>query len=75
MSVLTFLGGMQIFNIVLAMTNGGPGYATEVPVLTIYRNAFGKTPNFGYASALSMIFGFLLLLISLVSLRLTRRRY
>lgn len=74
-SVLTFLGGMQIFNIVLAMTNGGPGYATEVPVLTIYRNAFGRTPNFGYASALSMIFGILLLIISLLSLRLTRRRY
>lgn len=74
-SVLTFLGGMQTFNLVLAMTNGGPGYATEVPILTIYRNAFGHTPNFGYASALSMIFGVLLLIVSLLSLRLTKRRF
>ena len=74
-SVLTFLGGMQTFNLVLAMTNGGPGYATEVPILTIYRSAFGHTPSFGYASALSMIFGVLLLIVSLLSLRLTKRRF
>jgi ABC-type sugar transport system permease subunit len=30
LSVLTILGAMQIFNLVMAMTNGGPGSATEV---------------------------------------------
>lgn len=71
-SVLTLLGAMQIFNLVLAMTNGGPGYATEVPVLHIYRSAFGLS-QFGYASALSVIFGVLLFTVSAVALGLTRR--
>jgi len=73
-SVLTFLGAMQIFNMVLAMTNGGPGYATEVPVLHIFRAAF-ELNQFGYATALAVLFGFMLFLISLLTLRVTKREY
>ena len=72
-SVLTFLGAMQTFNLVVAMTGGGPGYATEVPILHIYRAAFGGSPDFGYASALSIIFGLLLFGVSMFSLYMTRR--
>jgi ABC-type sugar transport system permease subunit len=72
-SVLTFLGAMQMFSGVLAMTNGGPGYATEVPVLHIYRAAFGLS-QFGYATALAVLFGCMLFLFSLLTLRLTKRR-
>jgi raffinose/stachyose/melibiose transport system permease protein len=71
-SVLTILGAMQMFNVVLAMTNGGPGYATEVPVLHIYREAFGSF-HFGYATALSIIFGVLLFIVSIVQLQVSRR--
>jgi ABC-type sugar transport system permease subunit len=71
-SVLTFLGAMQMFNMVLAMTNGGPGYATEVPVLHIFRAAF-ELSQFGYATALAVLFGFMLFIISLLTLRLTKR--
>lgn len=72
-SVLTFLGAMQTFNLVIAMTNGGPGYATVVPIFHIYRAAFGTSPNFGYASALSLIFGVMLFGVSMISLWLSRR--
>ena len=72
-SVLTFLGAMQTFNLVIAMTGGGPGYATEVPILHIYRAAFGGSPDFGYASALSIIFGMMLFGVSMISLYMTRR--
>ena len=72
-SVLTFLGAMQTFNLVVAMTGGGPGYATEVPILHIYRAAFGGSPDFGYASALSIVFGLLLFGVSMISLYMTRR--
>jgi len=71
-SVLTFLGAMQMFTLVMPLTNGGPGYATEVPVLHIYRAAFGLS-QFGYACALSVIFALMLLIISLATIRLTRR--
>lgn len=71
-TVLTILGAMQMFNLVLAMTNGGPGYASEVPVLHIYREAF-KLFHFGYATALAIVFGIVLFIISAIQLWLSRR--
>ncbi|MFG3690245.1 carbohydrate ABC transporter permease [Micromonospora sp. NPDC047740] len=71
-SVLTLLGAMQIFNLVLAMTGGGPGYATEVPVLHIYRAAF-EFSQFGYATALSVVLGIILLAVSALAMRVSRR--
>lgn len=72
-TVLTFLGAMQTFNLVIAMTKGGPGYATEVPILHIFREAFGPDPDFGYASALSIVFGLMLFAVSMIALFLSRR--
>ena len=72
-NILTILGGMQIFNVVLAMTNGGPSYATEVPVLHIYREAFTFL-HFGYATALSVMFGAMLLVVSIVQFVVTHRK-
>ena len=71
-TVLTILGAMQMFNLVLAMTNGGPGYATEVPVLHIYREAF-KLVHFGYATALSIVFGLMLFAVSAIQMWLSNR--
>ncbi len=70
--ILTILGAMQIFNIVLAMTGGGPGLASEVPILHIYREGF-KLYHFGYTTALSMVFGILLFSISLVQMWFSRK--
>lgn len=72
-TVLTFLGAMQTFNLVIAMTRGGPGYSTMVPILHIYREAFGADPDFGYASALSIVFGIMLFGVSMIALWLSRR--
>lgn len=71
-SVMTFLGAFELFSLVLAMTGGGPGYATEVPILHIFRGAFENT-RFGYASALSVVFGILMLIMAGIGLRITRR--
>jgi raffinose/stachyose/melibiose transport system permease protein len=71
-SILTILGAMQLFIIVIALNGGGPGYATEVPVLHIYREAFQAT-HFGYATALSMVFGAILFIVSILQLQLSRR--
>jgi raffinose/stachyose/melibiose transport system permease protein len=72
-NILTILGGMQIFNVVITMTNGGPSYATEVPLLHIYREAFTYL-HFGYATALSVIFGLMLLVVSIVQFVVTHRK-
>jgi multiple sugar transport system permease protein len=42
------------FDLVFAMTGGGPGYATQVLAYSIYQVAFTGL-NYGYASAISMI--------------------
>lgn len=35
--ILAFIGGMRTFDLIWAMTGGGPGYATEVVASTVYK--------------------------------------
>jgi ABC-type sugar transport system permease subunit len=71
-SVLTLLGALQIFGTVQVLTNGGPGYLTEVPTLRIYKEAF-QFNRFGVAAAMSVVFGSILVGLSLLQLWLGRR--
>jgi ABC-type sugar transport system permease subunit len=71
--ILTVLGTMQAFGIILVMTSGGPGYHTEVPVLRIYKEAF-ESYNFGYATAMSAILGIILASLSFFQYRVIRKR-
>jgi raffinose/stachyose/melibiose transport system permease protein len=70
-SILTLLGTMQTFPLVMAMTNGGPGFHTEVPVTRIYKTAF-ESFQFGYATAEAVILGLILLIVSIAQLRISR---
>jgi raffinose/stachyose/melibiose transport system permease protein len=70
-SILTLLGTMQTFPLIMAMTNGGPGFHTEVPVTRIYKTAF-ESFQFGYATAEAVILGLILLILSMAQLRLSR---
>ena len=54
------------------MTGGGPADATQVGVLYIYQRSFERL-EMGYGSALSVVMFVLLLVISLVQLRISRR--
>lgn len=71
-SILTILGTMQIFALILATTGGGPGYHTEVPITRIFQSMLGSS-RFGYACAQGIIFGLILLVFSLVQMRFQRR--
>jgi ABC-type sugar transport system permease subunit len=71
-SILTILGTMQIFALIVATTNGGPGYHTEVPITRIYHSMLG-TGRFGYACAQGIVFGLILLVFSLIQMRFQRR--
>jgi xylobiose transport system permease protein len=62
------VGGLTAFDIVLLLTNGGPGTDTATLPFTMYRTAF-MTYDFGYASAIA---GFLLLLATGASLLLVK---
>jgi len=71
-SILTVLGTMQIFGIIIATTNGGPAYHTEVPITRIFASMLGSS-RFGYACAQGIIFGVLLLIFSLWQMRWQKR--
>ena len=58
---ITAVGALQSFTLIYQATNGGPGYATMVPGLLVYRDAFqlgavGSASALGIAMAL-IIFG------------------
>ena len=71
-SILTILGTMQIFALIIATTGGGPGYHTEVPITRIFHSMLG-TSRFGYACAQGIVFGLILLVFSLAQMRFQRR--
>ena len=70
-SILTILGTMQVFVLILSMTGGGPGYHTEVPVTRILASMIGSS-RFGYACSQGIIFGAILMTISFMQIRLSR---
>ncbi len=70
-SILTILGTMQVFVLILSMTGGGPGYHTEVPVTRILASMVGSS-RFGYACAQGIIFGAILLVVSFIQIRLSK---
>lgn len=70
-SILTILGTMQIYDIIVSTTGGGPGYHTEVPVTRILASMIGSS-RFGYACAQGIIFGIILLVVSMGQIRLSR---
>ncbi|EKD27554.1 MAG: ABC-type sugar transport system, permease component [uncultured bacterium] len=72
LSILTILGTMNIYDIIVSTTRGGPGYHTEVPITRILHSMVGSQ-KYGYASAQGIIFGVILLIISLGQLKFSRR--
>lgn len=71
-SILTILGTMQIYDLIVSTTGGGPGYNTEVPMTRIVAAMLGGG-RFGYACAMGVLFGLMLLALSMVQLRVGKR--
>ncbi len=57
--ILTILGSMQVFVLILSLVNQGLVYHTEVPVTRILASMSGMN-QFGYACAQAVIFGVIL---------------
>ena len=68
--ILTILGAMQGFGLILSMTLGGPAGHTEVPVIRILDSM--KNSQFGYACAQALIFGMILVSISFIQIRISK---
>ena len=70
--VTNIIGSLSVFDIIMALTEGGPGYSTESLSIYIMRMCYGSRT--GYSTAVAMILFFIILLPVLVSLRLTREK-
>ena len=70
--VINIIYGLQVFDSVLIMTNGGPGGATTVFLERIYKYAFTQY-KMGIASAYSWILFALILMFTLVQFVLQKK--
>ncbi len=72
-AVILTIQSLQMFDLVFAMTNGGPLFTTETLVTLMYRQGF-ENFRFGYASATAWVLFALIMAVSAVQLRLFRYR-
>lgn len=64
--------GLKVFDIILALTQGGPGGSTYSATLDIYREAF-QYNNYGLGSAKAIIFFIIVLLLTQIVLKISKR--
>lgn len=69
---LTLIGALATFDLVIALTNGGPGTATQVMNMVIFQK-FGSGA-FGYASAMTLVLFLLIALLAFPLIAMLRRR-
>jgi multiple sugar transport system permease protein len=71
-TIMAIIAGFQIFTQVFVMTGGGPGTATHFYVFYLYKKAF-DLGAMGYASAMAWILLLIVLALTLLVMRGTRR--
>lgn len=70
--VTNIIGSLSVFDIIMSLTEGGPGYSTESLSIYIMRMCYGSRT--GYSTAVALILFFIILIPVLVSMRLTREK-
>lgn len=71
--VMLTINSFKIFDLILVMTNGGPGQATSVLSQFIYRKGFVEN-QFGYASAASVVLFLLCILVTIAQFLWNKKR-
>lgn len=70
--VTNIIGSLSVFDIIMSLTEGGPGFSTESLSIYIMRMCYGSRT--GYSTAVAMILFFIILIPVLISMRLTRAK-
>ena len=71
-TIITFIGAFQIFEPMFIMTSGGPNGSTRSIVMYTYEQAF-QSFQVGYASAVAMVVFVVIMAVTLLQFRLSRR--
>ncbi len=70
-TTLSIINAFKAFEVLLVLTNGGPGTTTKLLVQKIYQTAFDET-NPTYASAMSVVLFLILMVLTAVQSRFSR---
>ncbi|MCH3918048.1 MAG: sugar ABC transporter permease [Spirochaetia bacterium] len=70
---LSTINSLRVFDIVYAMTGGGPGHATETALLNIYNTTFNSL-QYGYGTAKAIILLGIIVIVSFGQLILLKRK-
>jgi raffinose/stachyose/melibiose transport system permease protein len=70
---LTLANNLKVFDLVYALTGGGPGTSTTSISVNIYRESF-QASRYGYGTAQAVLFFLIILAVTLIQLRIFKRR-
>jgi multiple sugar transport system permease protein len=71
-SIMLIIASFKVFDLIMVMTGGGPGRATNVLVVHTYNTAF-KEFRFGYSSAIALVLFAIVLVITIIQFRTEKR--
>jgi raffinose/stachyose/melibiose transport system permease protein len=71
--VLNIIGGLKLFDVIMAMTGGGPGYSSQ-SLSTMMYNLYFVRQDAGFASALGNIMFLLIAIIGITTLLFFRKK-
>lgn len=69
-TIMSTNGTLQLFDEIMNITQGGPVNSTMTISQYIYNQSFVYAPNFGYASALSYIIVFFMIILALIQFQI-----
>lgn len=70
---LSLINGLKIFDQIVVMTNGGPGFSSETITYLIYKVAFSESRQ-GFGTALAVVLFVLIFILNGVQSKVLRRR-
>lgn len=71
--VLNLIGGLKLFDIIMALTSGGPGYSTH-SLSTLVTNMYFRGQHAGYSSAIGIFTFIFIMIISNIIVRYFDKR-
>jgi ABC-type sugar transport system permease subunit len=69
--ILTVINSLQNYVTILVTTNGGPGYATYIPALLMFKVAFDAS-DIGYASSMGVVLFVTIMGLTLATMKLSK---
>jgi len=70
---LSLINGLKIFDQIVVMTNGGPGFSSETITYLIYRVAFSESRQ-GFGTALAVVLFVLIFILNGIQSKVLRKR-